>query len=70
MIPTVEAQRLRTAFELFEAGMRMMEARYRRGFPDASPREIEAMLSTWLLQRPGAQFGDAEGRSINWPRLP
>jgi hypothetical protein len=36
--------------------------------PDASPPEIESMLSDWLLQRPGAQSGDAEGRSITLPR--
>ncbi len=69
MTPTPEAQRLHTAFDLFEAGIRMMAARYRRNHPDASPAEIEAMLSEWLLQRPGAQFGDADGRPVTWPRV-
>jgi hypothetical protein len=70
MAPTPEARRLRTAFELFEAGLRMMKARYRRSHPHASPAEIESMLSAWLLQRPGAQSGDAKGRSITLPRSP
>lgn len=63
-----EAQRLRTALELFEAGVRLMESRLRRLYPDASPAEIETRLRTWLLERPGAPHGDAVGRSVPWGR--
>jgi hypothetical protein len=68
MAQTPEARRLHTAFDLFEAGLRMMRARYRRDHPDASPDVLESMLSEWLLQRPGAPSGDAEGRAVAWPR--
>lgn len=68
MTSTAEAQRLQTAFELFEAGLTMMRARYCRMHPNASASEIDSMLAEWLLQRPGAPSGDAEGRSITLPR--
>jgi hypothetical protein len=62
-----EAARLRTAFELFEAGVRLMEARLRRRHANATPAEIEAMLAAWLRDRPGAPNGDAEGLAVDWP---
>jgi hypothetical protein len=68
MTSTPEAQRLKTAFELFEAGLGMMRARYCRMHPNAQASEIESMLADWLLQRPGAPTGDAEGRTITLPR--
>jgi hypothetical protein len=40
----------------------------RRRFPDASEEEIEWRLAAWLKERPGAEFGDAEGRPVPWPR--
>lgn len=61
-----EAARLRTAFELFDAGVRLMEARFRREHPSATEAEIEAMVSEWLRDRPGAPSGDAEGRAAEW----
>jgi hypothetical protein len=67
--PTPEAQRLRTAFDLFQAGLNMMKARLRRSHPDASPAEIEAMISAWLIDRPHAPFGDAEGRPVEHSRV-
>jgi hypothetical protein len=30
--------------------------------PDITPQEIEAEIRKWLLDRPGAEFGDGEGR--------
>jgi len=65
-----EAERLRTAFELFEAGVNLMKASLKRRRPHASPEDIEALLAEWLVERPGAPFGDASGRSIAWPRVP
>jgi len=70
MIPTPEAQRLRTAFDLFEAGLSMMRARFRRSRPNASPAEIESMVSAWLLQQPNVKFGDAEDRQNTWLQAP
>ena len=63
-----EARRLRTAFELFEAGVRMMTERLRRRHPEASTAELEALLREWLLSRPGAEAGDADGVPDTWPR--
>jgi len=63
-----EARRLRTAFELFEAGVRMMTERLRRLHPEASPAELEDLLREWLLSRPGAETEDAVGVPDTWPR--
>lgn len=70
MNPTPEAQRLLTAFDLFEAGLSMMRARFRRSRPNASVAEIEAMVSAWLLQQPTEKFGDSEDRQNTWLRAP
>jgi hypothetical protein len=64
-----EANRLRTAFELFDAGVQLMKARLRRNRPNASQAELDALLSEWLLDRPGAPLGDAPGRPIVWRRV-
>lgn len=58
----VAVTRLRTAFDLFEAGERMMRQKLRREHPDATDREIEEKLLAWLCDRPGAEHGDAVGR--------
>ena len=62
------AARLRTAFDLYIAGRRMMRQNLRRRHPEASDREIDSRLRGWLLERPGAEHGDAAGRPIAWPR--
>ena len=59
--------RLRTAFDLFEAGERMMRQKLRREHPDATDREIEEKLLAWLCERPGAEHGDAVGKPLSWP---
>jgi hypothetical protein len=66
--PKQLADNLRLAFELHEAGVALMLQNLRRRFPDASEEEIEARLAAWLKERPGAEFGDAEGRPVPWPR--
>jgi hypothetical protein len=65
--PEALAARLRTAFALCALGESMREAQLRREHPDATDREIEAMLTAWLHARPGAEHGDAWGRPISWP---
>ena len=62
------AERLRTAFELHEAGVDMMRQTLRREHPDASDEDLERMVMLWLQERPGAAFGDAEGKPGTWPR--
>lgn len=59
----VAAKRLRLAFDLYEAGEKLMRANLRRRHPSASGSEIEAMLRNWLTQRPGAEHGDSPGRA-------
>jgi hypothetical protein len=61
-------EKLRLTFDLHEAGVRMMRQNLRRRFPDAQDEEVEARLSAWLHERPGAELGDAEGEPIPWPR--
>ncbi|HEX9820937.1 MAG TPA: hypothetical protein VGD07_15145 [Methylomirabilota bacterium] len=64
------AARLRAALELFETGVEMMRQNLRRKHPTLTDLEIEARLTAWLSERPGAEFGDAVGRRVGWPRRP
>ncbi len=64
----IASARLRTAFDLFTAGERMMRQNLRRRHPEASVAEIEEMLWAWLMRRPGAEDGDGVGRPVTWPR--
>jgi Rv0078B-related antitoxin len=64
----VAAARLRTTFDLFAAGVRMMRQNLRRRHPDASEEEIESRLRAWMSHRPGAEHGDGVGRPTAWPR--
>ena len=59
---------LEVAFALAELGARMVAERFRREHPDASEPEVEAAVRAWISDRPGAPFGDAEGRPVSWPR--
>ena len=62
------AARLRAAVEMFETGVEMMRQNLRRNHPVLTDREIEDRLVAWLAERPGAEFGDAIGRRVSWPR--
>jgi hypothetical protein len=62
------ARRLRLAFDLYQTGEDLMRQRLRREHPDLSAAEIEALVVEWLLERPGAEFGDACGTPVPWPR--
>ena len=55
------ARRLRSAFDLFDAGVEMMRMSLRRRYPDASDDEIARRLTDWLRERPGAEHGDGVG---------
>ena len=62
------AARLRVALELFETGVQMKRQTLRLDHPDLTADEIEARVAAWLRERPGAEFGDAVGRRLTWPR--
>ena len=65
----VIAQRMKIAFELFETGQLMMRQNLRRKFPHLNDAEIEQRLIEWRHHRPGAEFGDAEGRLVPKERM-
>lgn len=56
------AEALRTAFDLCEFGENLMRQNLRREHPGANDAEIEQLIREWLLERPGAEEGDATGR--------
>jgi hypothetical protein len=63
-------ERLRAAFDLFEAGVDLMRQRLKRQYPDETDSEIERRIGAWLQERPGAEHGDGVGRVVTWPRRP
>lgn len=52
------AEKIRIAFDLFDAGVDMMRQSLRRRHPEESPEEIQRRLQEWLYTRPGAELGD------------
>jgi hypothetical protein len=61
------SRRAAETFELFEAGVLMMQQTLRRRHPSASDEEIEELLDVWLTTRPGAEHGDGVGVPAPWP---
>ncbi len=61
------AGKLRLACDLFDTGVAMMSQTLRRRFPSASEDAIADAVARWLLERPGAEHGDAPGRLREWP---
>ena len=55
----------RATLDLFQAGVEMMRQNLRRRYPKASDSEIDRLLREWLLERPGAESGDAPGRAVD-----
>jgi hypothetical protein len=49
------------ACELAEMGAHMVEARFRREYPEASDADVADVVRSWWLDRPGAPDGDAVG---------
>jgi len=56
-----DAERLRCALDMHEAGVALMRQNLRRRHPDASEAQIDERLAEWLATRPGAEFGDCPG---------
>ena len=57
-----QAEKLRAALDLAEAGIAMRRAQLERENPNSSSDEIDALLIEWLHHRPGAELGDGVGR--------
>jgi len=55
----------RTTLDLFNTGLALMRQNLRRQHPEATEDAIDRRLSEWLLERPGAELGDAPGRVID-----
>lgn len=62
MSDSAAGRRLRLALDMYELGEQMQRSRLRRLNPDAPNKEIDTAVQSWLLSRPGAPLGDAEGR--------
>jgi hypothetical protein len=56
------------AIELTEAAVELLRQRLMRTYPNESPEQIEKRIDAWCRERPGAEFGDAEGTPGKWPR--
>ncbi|MBI3181694.1 MAG: hypothetical protein HYZ28_06090 [Myxococcales bacterium] len=61
------AERLQQALELYALGEALLRQRIRREKPGVRDEDVEAEVSRWRQTRPGAERGDAAGRSIRWP---
>ena len=59
------AAAFQATLDLFQTGVDLMRQNLRRRHPDASDRDIERLLHEWLLERPGAEAGDCQGRPID-----
>lgn len=66
--PLTASERLRVAFDLYEAGEALLRQRLRRQSPEMSEEDIEARVVAWRLRRPGAELGDGDGEPVAWPR--
>jgi hypothetical protein len=59
---------LAAALELADVAETLLRERLLRTHPSWSSAQIEAAIDEWYHRRPGAAFGDAEGRPVSWPR--
>lgn len=57
------------ALDLLEFSLLVRAERHRREHPLATEEEVAEVVTAWKTDRPGAPLGDAEGRSVPWPRL-
>ena len=60
-------EKLQLAFEMHELGCAMMRQNLLRRFPEETDAERERRFVEWLQTRPGAEHGDAQGRSRPLP---
>ncbi|MEO8257055.1 MAG: hypothetical protein ABI868_06880 [Acidobacteriota bacterium] len=55
----------RMTLDLFQTGVDVMRHNLRRRHPEARDEEVERLLGEWLLERPGAEFGDCPGPTMD-----
>ena len=55
---------LAAALDLFDLGIQLMRQNLIRENPRETSEQIEQRLAAWFRERPGAAFGDAQGRPI------
>ena len=55
---TTLGERLRIALDLWETGVALQRAAFRREHPELTDDEIESLVNKWLATRPGAEKGD------------
>lgn len=65
---SLAAERFQLALSLYELAESMFRQKLRRTQPEASEEEIDKRVLEWQQRRPGAEFGDAEGQPVVWPR--
>lgn len=63
------ARRLEQALELADLAEEMRLLALRRKYPNATAADLAGQIRDWYAQRPGAELGDAEGRSVALPRV-
>ncbi|NNH72807.1 hypothetical protein HLB23_23600 [Nocardia uniformis] len=56
------AERLRLAIDMFEFGLGMQRARFRRAYPETDESFIDTAIDRWLLSRPYEPLGEGRGR--------
>jgi hypothetical protein len=54
----------KVTLDLFQTGVDLMRQNLRRRHPDAGDDEVERLLRQWMHERPGAEAGDCQGRSV------
>jgi len=59
------AQAFRATLDLFQSGIDLMRQNLQRRHPQATDDDIDALLQSWLLERPGAAAGDCPGRPVD-----
>lgn len=62
-------QRFTIALELADLAEQMLRSRTMRKHPEYGEHDIEHVIDAWYADRPGAEQGDAVGRSIDLGRF-
>jgi len=62
-------ERFLVALELAELAEQMLRSRITRKHPEYGAAEIEHIVDSWYSERPGAEHGDAVGRSVDLGRF-
>lgn len=67
MSASTPQERLRIALDLADTGIELKRMQIRREHPEWDEKQVATAMQAWLLDRPGAPFGDYPGRpSLRW----